>query len=340
MRFSFPAALTFVSIAASASSASAFCRTTTEPIPADYSPSEGCWTQGKLLYWKNHCVGYSLERNASRQVTLAQATQGMSDAFARWSGAACPGGGHPSIEAVDQGPVACSAVEYNQNSPNAHVIVFRDDKWPHSDPNNTLALTTVTFNLDTGEVYDADMEINTAESSVSVTGPVAGKFDFASIVTHEAGHFLGLAHSSETSAIMFAHYKPGGAVEPTSDDVAGICETYAPNGERKATSGTVPEEACDPTPRHGFGACLLPDGGLGPVKDGGGIGQPESPATTTSGGCSTSPGAPSATGMGTAGAIGGLGAFAVAAAGLAGRKRRKRPGRPDASLPGDRGGAL
>src|SRR3954467_6990547 len=93
------------------STAQAFCRTTTEPIPADYDArAEGCWTSGKALFWANHCVGYSMNQRASSQVTLDDATRGLSDAFARWSDATCANGKHPSIEAVDEGPVACDDV--------------------------------------------------------------------------------------------------------------------------------------------------------------------------------------------------------------------------------------
>src|SRR4051794_3404170 len=78
---------------ATSGSAHAFCRTTTETIPADYDArTQGCWTQGKNLFWANHCVGYSMNDRASAQVTLAQATQGLADAFARWSDATCSNG--------------------------------------------------------------------------------------------------------------------------------------------------------------------------------------------------------------------------------------------------------
>ena len=61
------------------------------------------------------------------------------------------------------GPVECDRVKYNQDFGNQNVIVFRDDKWDKNDSSNTLALTTVTFNPDTGEIYDADIELNTLD---------------------------------------------------------------------------------------------------------------------------------------------------------------------------------
>jgi hypothetical protein len=242
--------------------ASAFCRTTTVPVPADFDPTTvGCWDQGNALYWANACVGYSLQRNASKSVSLEDAEQAIATAFAKWTGTVCPTGGtggssRVSVDVRDLGPVDCGLVQYNQDQPNQHVIVFRDDNWPHHDSANTLALTTVTFNPDTGEIYDADMEINTHDQQVTVNGPVPDQgYDFESIVTHETGHFLGLAHSGDEHATMFAHYQPGSIAmrNLTSDDVSGVCTVYPPSGTRTTTIGPpVAEAACDPTPRHGF----------------------------------------------------------------------------------------
>jgi MYXO-CTERM domain-containing protein len=156
----------------------------------------------------------------------------------------------------DLGPVACNLVQYNKDGPNQHVIIFDDSSWPHDDSNNTLALTTVTFDSTTGEIYDADMEINTAQQTLTVHDPIpADGYDLASIVTHETGHFLGMAHSGDTRATMYAHYRQGATSmrDLTQDDVSGICSIYPPDGTRVVgDGGTVPEDSCDPTPRHGF----------------------------------------------------------------------------------------
>jgi hypothetical protein len=241
--------------------ARAFCRTTTISVPADFQPRiDQCWNQGHPLFWKNTCVGYSIQKDASRQVSYDDASQAITKAFTKWTSATCPsdgtGSSRVSIDVRDLGPVDCTVVQYNQNSGNQHVIVFRDDLWPHNDVNNTLALTTVTFDPDTGEIYDADMEVNTFQQRMALTDPVPSDgYDFASVVTHETGHFLGLAHSGDTHATMFAHYQPGSTAMRllTSDDVNGICTVYRADGHRalegeKTTFG----DACDPTPRHGF----------------------------------------------------------------------------------------
>ncbi len=203
-------------------------------------------------------------------MTLAQAEQAIATAFAKWTGTACraddAGESRVSIDVRDEGPVACDQVQYNQSQPNQHVIMFRDNAWPYDDSNNTLALTTVTFDPDTGELYDADMEINsTSAVALTVSGPVPPDgYDFASVVTHETGHFLGLAHSGDLRATMYAHYFQGTTSlrNLTEDDVSGICAAYPPDGTRTTSVGTpITEDVCDPTPRHGFSTqCAQPQG--------------------------------------------------------------------------------
>jgi hypothetical protein len=242
-------------------SAHAFCRTTTVPVAPDFQPTPTkCWDQGAPLFWRNSCVGYNVNRAASKQVAYEDAANFISRAFTKWTGTSCPTDGtglsRVSIDVRDLGPVDCGDVNYNQTGANQNVIVFRDDKWPHHDTNNTLALTTVTFNPDTGEIYDADMEINTHDQRVTLSDPVPSDgYDFASIVTHETGHFLGMAHSGDSKATMFASYSPGMTAmrNLTADDVDGICTVYRPDGERAVLDGKVtPGPQCDPTPRRGF----------------------------------------------------------------------------------------
>jgi hypothetical protein len=267
--------------------AGASCRTTTCPLPPDFAPSsEGCYPQGfgqycaslsppakpLPIWWRNACVSYDLQRVASRQIAYDTAAAIISKSFAKWTASTCAGQGSSSrvsIDVRDLGPVDCGQVQYNSDQGNQHVIVFHDDKWPHNDANNTLALTTVTFDPDTGEVYDADMEIN-ATVPLTVGDPVPPDgYDFESIVTHETGHFLGMAHSGDGRATMFAHYTPGSTAMRalTMDDVSGLCAIYPTDGSRVVDPAVVPggkaaEDACDPTPRHGFSTqCASSSGG-------------------------------------------------------------------------------
>lgn len=239
-------------------SAHAFCRTTTVAVAADFQPGPTrCWDQGKPLYWESACVGFDIQRNASRQFSYEQASKGIADAFGRWSSASCatPNGGssRASIDFRDLGPVDCAEATYNLSGPNQNVIVFRDDAWPFRGAGNALGITTVSYDPDTGKLYDADMEINTYNVTLSMETPTpSGTYDFASVLTHEAGHFLGLQHSGDQHATMFASYAPT-MRNLAQDDVLGICSIYLPDGHRSGIDGqVVASTACDPTPRRGL----------------------------------------------------------------------------------------
>jgi hypothetical protein len=274
------------------SAARAFCRTTTVPIPANYSPTRGCFIEGLPLFWKGACVGYSLNVNASATVPLAKATSIIDDAFKSWSAVSCASGSSVGIAASNLGTVTCSEVRYNSNGPNQNAIIFRDDTWPYSDPNNTLGLTTVTFNADTGEIYDADMELNATGKNLSTSATVpANGFDLLSVVTHEAGHFLGLAHATSPTSTMFASYKPGTSALRTlsADDIAGVCEIYPTGAQRRvatsvSSTGVIAADGCDPTPRHGFGSACAENPVPADSKGSSGCAIGAAPVRTASGG--------------------------------------------------------
>jgi hypothetical protein len=233
----FSAWLVAAAVLCVSTSAGAFCRTTTSPPSPGYNPAAddaGCWSQGKPIAWTAGSVPYGVSRAASAQVTLAEATRIADLAFAAWNSALCTGGS-PSAQAYDVGPLDvmpnssdCTTTS-TCNASTHDVIVFRDAAWPYANPVNTLALTTVTYGVNDGEIFEAYTEVNTAEHTVSTEEPPpSGTFDLQAILTHEAGHFLGLAHATDTHPVMYAFYKPG-AITLTPDDVDAICSVYAPD---------------------------------------------------------------------------------------------------------------
>lgn len=298
------AALAFALIALAPAAAQGFCRT------ANCDSKKVAWQVctpaepddcGTPLFWGNRCVGYTLQEDASSEISLQQAEAVFSDAFNAWAGADCGNGMHPSIQVDYMGTVECNEQEYNKKKANANVIMFRDIVWPYEGTSNVLALTTVTYNLESSEIYDADMEINSHDHDLTI-GDNAVKFDLLSIATHEAGHFLGLAHSHSADATMFADYKQSSTElrDLLDDDVKGICAVYPPASPRSIE--------CDNEPRHGFSSLCATE-------------QPEVPDDSSGKGCSVSPaplGSPSAP---AAFALLGLGAAALL-------RRKSRAGEP------------
>lgn len=215
--------------------------------------SQGCLLEddGPLLHWTSRCLSFDLQQDGSvlRHLAYPEANAAVQAAFKQWLSADCGDGRRPNVEVQDYGPVECHTAEYNQDSSNANIIMFRDDDWPYKNSIDTLALTTLIFNAESGEIYDADIEINTHMASMSIgeVGPL--DIDFASVITHEVGHFLGLSHSESLGSTMRPSYAPG-ETEMASierDDVKGICAAWPADRQIDGLS-------CDP--RHGFtGRC-------------------------------------------------------------------------------------
>jgi matrixin len=222
--------------------AMAFCRTTTcavkRPPASCMRDDNGCWATGIPLAWNEECVSFSVNVAGSARLGLDYdaALAIVQQAFDHWPLASCSDGS-PTIAFSALSGLTCNLVEYNSSGPNANAVLFRDDVWTH-DP-SALALTTVAFNTRTGQILNADMEINTQGGEVSVDA-------LPFIITHESGHFIGLDHAPDPGAVMFYQYNriPGEPFTLTDDDIAGLCEAYPP-------SRSVPP-VCDFQPPKGY----------------------------------------------------------------------------------------
>jgi hypothetical protein len=145
----------------------------------------------------------------------------------------------------------------------------------------TTAITTTHFDNTTGQITDADMELfawdgisptitnghyfscggEGAPTCGSFTGTACNDTDIQAVVTHEAGHVLGLDHVCEYGEIRTPPQYPScsaagasypqimnplvGAYTdrgPKPDDVAGVCAIY-PKGGATLTCGSAPKKS-------------------------------------------------------------------------------------------------
>lgn len=244
-------AATLATLLASAQPVAAYCLThgCNEATQDCEHDEKGCLVGGPLLYWGSDCISYGVQQDGSarRGISYETAHDEVERAFQEWRNADCGDGEGPGIRIDDYGPIECRKAEYNQRAGNANIVMFRDHSWPYTNAIDTLALTTLIFNADTGEIYDADIEINSFESPIAIAGSGPGYIDFSSVITHEVGHLLGLSHSPVLGTTMEQSYEPGDTAMATieSDDVAGICAALPPGRKSKSKS-------CEP--RHGFSA--------------------------------------------------------------------------------------
>jgi matrixin len=253
------AAAAAFALAISAHSA-AYCLTYTCDLKKEDCPidSQNCNVGGKPLYWASSLISFDVQQDGSKRqdISADQLNAVVTNAFQRWVDAVCEDGNHPGISLADFGQVECAKPEYNKSQPNQNVITFHDSEWPYKNTGaETLALTTVFFNPDTGEIYDANIELNSYNANfvIGAAHADASHDDLNAVLTHEIGHFLGLSHSSVGDATMYQSYQLG-MTTLEQDDVDAICASL-PSDRVTSDPGSPPG-----VPRHGFSReCGRPD---------------------------------------------------------------------------------
>lgn len=235
---------------------------------------------GAPLWWKTTCIRMDMAlATAPPSLTPDQFFQASIAAAEVWSRGAlactsmnvtvAKGGSEAEITALD----------------GRNVIVFRQDAWcehPVPDdptqrycyPSNALAVTTVFKNVTTGEIVDADMELNAVRytwSDLAAHPELASATtaDFQNTVTHELGHVLGLGHPcwiandgtghlldnngqpqldcsdpnlplSIIDATMYPSVVPSDTLRRTlaADDQQAVCDSYPPSARFCPGSGS------------------------------------------------------------------------------------------------------
>ncbi len=203
--------------------------------------------------------------------------------FAAWQAAG--DAGCTDLELPYLGEVAAREVGYAPDASNVNSVLFQpatcDNVIPPADPcwnagdcdtaypdnpcfshgDEVIALTTTTYQPEDGTLLDADIELNNSPASAGgfdysaeqPGDPLPGTTDVENTVTHEAGHFIGLAHNCGTlggpacdatleQGVMYANaslviygdcdagpcYEAGEITKRTlkADDVAAVCHVY------------------------------------------------------------------------------------------------------------------
>jgi MYXO-CTERM domain-containing protein len=231
-------------------------------------------SSGQPMSWATHGHGIQIDAQGSPDVPGTASFDAVRKSFQTWAAVGCSDLTFPE-ESLSQDPKA-RVVGFFQGQTNHNLVLFRtrscQDVAPAGDPcfssggcdnlydcfdenlkGGVIATTTTTTNSRTGEILDTDTEFNEAPQSdgsrfvfTAVDGPpCAGptdtgcvQFDIQNTMTHEAGHTLGLDHTPDPNATMFAT-SPSGETSKRilgQDDINGICAIY-PKGAGASAGG-------------------------------------------------------------------------------------------------------
>ncbi len=247
--------------------AHAWCRMTTSRRQPE-TPSECIFPDPttdppeQYLEWRRPCsaIGFSVAASSS-DLTRDEVEGVFARSIATWEAVDCDGAPlgvdiellEDAVLTVDAGASrdsTCTEPEFVEGGGNVNVVMFVTD-WADRDYDAAaFAVTTVWHRRSTGEILDADMEINERRGPYGVCPPEGcldmRVVDLENVVTHELGHYLGLAHSEVPDATMYYSAVAGETLKRDlhADDVAGICAVYPPGS---------PGGECDYTPIGGLG---------------------------------------------------------------------------------------
>ncbi|MGZ6124658.1 MAG: myxosortase-dependent metalloprotease, MXAN_2677/MXAN_2678 family [Myxococcales bacterium] len=236
---------------------------------------------GACMWWISHGHSFQIDALGTPDVPGTAAFDAIRRSFATWAAVSCSDLSFPeeplSTAAGDR------RVGYFSAGANHNLVLFRTracrdvvpagdacisqggcsnlyDCWNQGDA--VIASTLTTSIRQTGELLDSDIELNDAPTAsgpglrfTAVDGLPCGSdpnqtgcvsIDVQNTVTHEAGHTLGLDHSPDPAATMYAS-APAGQVSKrvlATDDIQGVCAIYPRGAASMTCNGPADSGGC------------------------------------------------------------------------------------------------
>jgi predicted Zn-dependent protease with MMP-like domain len=223
------------------------CALSAAGTAAAYKRAEVDGAPGRYLFWGNRVLSYSINQAGCKDVLINEAVKAVQRSFFSWASPSCT-----DLYFLYDGLVTTEKTNMSlgqgENPDHTNLVIWRG-QWPPpnvTDPSITKempAVTTVIYDTDTGAIVDLNGQdffwTTTDDTTKAAT-------DIQNAVTHEVGHYLGLAHSENKSAAMYAETHQGEISKRTlhADDILGLCTIYPYGKTTPAGSGqgSVPQD--------------------------------------------------------------------------------------------------
>jgi hypothetical protein len=243
--------------------ASAYCRSTAcEPsVENCVKDDKGCPRSGPPLSWKALPLPYRFHAGGTDKLDMDKVREATRRAFDAWSNVTC-NGKRTSLRFEEGADIPGTQPLSGPNKARVSFgIYFRDTDWPYDDGEESLALTNQTYGKTNGFIDYSAIEVNTTTRQYRLTDEEQG-IDFQAVLTHEVGHYIGLAHSAVDGSIMAPSYcqssdRCNGSTDQAralaDDDILAVCALYPPSGiagvsndDGSSTSCSVNRRVDDP----------------------------------------------------------------------------------------------
>lgn len=211
------------------------------------SNKSGCVVEGAGVFWRASPIPYRISAQGSSHFSDKDMRKAVRAAFAAWQNVDCDDGQtslrfEEGDDIDDEKPEGISAAQAEKRGIAPFGIYFRDDEWKGNDDGDALAATALAFDAKKGTVSYADIEVNTVQNQFSFAiDQDAAAYDLQAVLTHEVGHYIGLAHSKDADSIMVPSYCTSdercvadGTVGKRAlgvDDIKAVCTLYPHNAK-------------------------------------------------------------------------------------------------------------
>lgn len=214
--------------AATPDSARAFCRASIDTPPTGPCVElEG----SPLLLWNSGCLTLRFHQSMFTELGQLDETDVrfiFEESFLTWEDVDC--GFVPFVVQFDETLATSSDVEFLFDQRNESVVVaMSPEQWSAAGQSSAaFAITFLWHDTKTGDLFDVDMGLNLGQGPFGKCGDMPctdGMVDLQNTITHEAGHVLGLGHTTIADATMVISAEPGDIFmrDLEADDIEGLC---------------------------------------------------------------------------------------------------------------------